>query len=63
MIFEKGEKDGMHLLPRNDEKKKAPYPIGRKGYHLLLNAIPAWGCGQCGEVYFEEEEVEFIQDV
>jgi len=39
-----------------------PFQIDRKGYHLLLNAVPAWTCTQCGEVYFEEAEVDAIQE-
>jgi len=45
------------------ERKTAPFHIDRKGYHLELSAIPAWICAQCGEVYFEEAEVESIQEV
>jgi YgiT-type zinc finger domain-containing protein len=45
------------------ERKTVPYHIDRKGYHLVLDAVPAWVCSQCGEVYFEEAEVESIQDV
>jgi len=41
----------------------APFHIDRKGYHLILDTIPAWVCAQCGEVYFEEAEVEAIQKV
>jgi len=41
----------------------APFHIDRKGYHLILDTIPAWVCAQCGEVYFEETEVEAIQKV
>ena len=41
----------------------APFHIDRRGYHLMLDAIPAWTCTQCGEVYFEESEVEAIQGV
>ncbi|MBI3666252.1 MAG: YgiT-type zinc finger protein [Acidobacteria bacterium] len=41
----------------------APFHIDRKGYHLLFDAIPAWVCTQCGEVYFEGSEVESIQKV
>jgi len=43
--------------------KTAPFQINRKGYHLMLDAVPAWVCTQCGEVYFEENEVDTIQDV
>ncbi len=39
----------------------APFHIDRKGYHLSLEAVPAWICGQCGETYFEEHEVKSIQ--
>jgi len=28
-----------------------------------LDEIPAWVCSQCGEVYFEEPEVDAIQEV
>ncbi len=45
------------------EHKSAPFQIDRKGYHLVLDAIPAWVCTQCGEVYFDEVEVEAIQEV
>ena len=43
--------------------KKAPFHIDKKGYHLTLDDIPAWVCSQCGEVYFEESEVETIQEL
>jgi YgiT-type zinc finger domain-containing protein len=39
----------------------APFHIDRKGYHLSLEAVPAWVCSQCGEPYFEEREVSTIQ--
>ena len=39
----------------------APFHIDRNGYHLSLDAVPAWVCTQCGEPYFEEREVESIQ--
>ena len=44
------------------ERRTAPFQIDRKGYHLILDAVPAWVCSQCGEAYFEEREVEEIQD-
>ena len=40
----------------------APFHVDRKGYHLLLDAVPAWVCSQCGESYFEEQEVDSIQE-
>jgi len=45
------------------ERRTAPFHIDRKGYHLLFDKIPAWVCSQCGEVYFEEVEVDSIQAV
>lgn len=40
-----------------------PFHIDRQGCHLVLDAIPAWVCEQCGETYFEEREVDAIQDL
>ena len=45
------------------ERKTAPFHIDRKGYHLTLDAIPAWVCTQCGEPFFDEAEVQVIQDL
>ncbi|HZK76597.1 MAG TPA: YgiT-type zinc finger protein [Candidatus Kapabacteria bacterium] len=44
------------------ERGFAPFHIDRNGYHLTLEAVLAWICTQCGEVYFEESEVERIQN-
>jgi YgiT-type zinc finger domain-containing protein len=40
-----------------------PFHVDRKGCHLLLDAVPAWVCVQCGEPYFAEKEVDAIQDL
>ncbi len=45
------------------ERKSAPYHIDRKGYHLQLEAVPAWVCKQCSEAYFEAAEVDSIQNL
>ena len=45
------------------KRDSSPFHIDRKGYHILLNDIPAWVCTQCGEPYFEEKEVEAIQEL
>ncbi|MEA1946040.1 MAG: YgiT-type zinc finger protein [Thermodesulfobacteriota bacterium] len=37
--------------------------MDRKGCHLMLDNVPAWVCGQCGEAYFEEKEVDAVQDL
>lgn len=39
---------------------QAPFHIDRNGYHLVLDAVPAWVCGQYDEAYFEEREVAAI---
>ena len=41
----------------------APLHIDRQGCHVTLDNIPAWVCEQCGEAYFEEREVDAIQDL
>ena len=43
------------------KRSQAPFHIDRKSYHLSLESVPAWVCGQCGEPYFEECEVKSIQ--
>ncbi|MDQ7780874.1 MAG: YgiT-type zinc finger protein [Planctomycetota bacterium] len=43
------------------KRSTTPFHVDRKGCHLLLDAIPAWVCEQCGESYFEEKEVDAIQ--
>ena len=40
-----------------------PFHIDRKGCHLMLESVPAWVCEQCGEAYFEEREVDTIQEL
>jgi YgiT-type zinc finger domain-containing protein len=53
----------MKCVHCNGEMKRstAPFHVDRHGYHLVLDTVPAWICGQCGESYFEEREVEAIQ--
>lgn len=43
------------------KRATAPFHVDRDGYHLVLDTVPAWVCEQCGEAYFEENEVEAIQ--
>lgn len=45
------------------KRGSVPLHVDRKGCHLLLDAVPAWVCGQCGEPCFEENEVEAIQEL
>ena len=39
----------------------APFHIDRRGVHVSLDEVPAWVCPQCGESYFEEQEVDSMQ--
>jgi YgiT-type zinc finger domain-containing protein len=41
----------------------APLHIDRIGCHVTIDNVPAWVCQQCGEAYFEEQEVDTIQDL
>ena len=45
------------------KKGESPVHIDRKGCHVTLDSVPAWVCTQCGESYFEEAEVDAIQDL
>ena len=47
------------------EMKRATttFHVDRKGCHLMLDAVPAWVCQQCGESLFEEREVDAIQEL
>jgi YgiT-type zinc finger domain-containing protein len=40
----------------------APFHIDRKGYHLVFDSVPAFVCEQCGEVYFDEPQVDSMQE-
>ena len=42
-------------------RTKTAYTINKNGYHLVIDDVPAWICQQCGEPYFEGEQVDFIQ--
>ena len=45
------------------KKATAPFHIVRKDYHLTLNAVPAWICQQCEDVYFDDPDVDSIQEI
>jgi YgiT-type zinc finger domain-containing protein len=45
------------------DKGTSKFHIDRKTYHLTFDQIPAWVCNQCGEAYFEESEVNKIQEI
>ena len=44
-------------------RKSVSYTATRKGYHLIIDDVPAWVCEQCGEPLYEEETVEAIQQI
>ena len=43
------------------EKKRVPYSVDRKGYHLYIREIPAMVCSQCGEKYFHSSVYESME--
>ena len=43
------------------KRSTAPFHVDRNGYHLVVDSVPAWVCGQCGGAYFDEREVDAIQ--
>ena len=45
------------------KRATAPMHIDRNGIHIGFDDVPAWVCKQCGEPYFEESEVDYIQSV
>jgi YgiT-type zinc finger domain-containing protein len=44
-------------------RSPAPFHIDRRSIHLSLEALPAWVCRQCGEVYLAENEVDSIEEI
>ena len=59
------EDEGMKCVHCQGTMKRAAtvFHVDRKKCHLTLDAVPAWVCEQCGEAYFEEKEVDAIQDL
>ena len=43
-------------------RSTAPFHVDRHGYHLAFDAVPTRLWGQCGESFFEEREVDALQD-
>jgi YgiT-type zinc finger domain-containing protein len=44
-------------------REQVSYAASRRGYHLIIDHVPAWVCAQCGEPLFDEEIVDAIQEV
>ncbi|MDQ2921527.1 MAG: YgiT-type zinc finger protein [Acidobacteriota bacterium] len=38
------------------ERGAAPFHVDRNGYHLVLDRIAAWVCGQCGEYILRNQK-------
>lgn len=47
----------------NLARSKVSYTATRKGYHLIVDDLPAWVCEQCGEPLFGEKAVDAIQEL
>ncbi|MEO7659622.1 MAG: type II toxin-antitoxin system MqsA family antitoxin [Pyrinomonadaceae bacterium] len=63
MIFDKGYNDMECMYCKGKmERGVAPFHVDRKGYHIVFDEVPAFICGQCGEVYFDEPQVDSIQN-
>jgi YgiT-type zinc finger domain-containing protein len=45
------------------KRQAVPFHVDRKSCHVILDDVPAWVCQQCGEQYFEEKQVDAIQDL
>ena len=45
------------------KRGKTTYTVNRRGYHLVIDDVPAWICAQCGEPLFEEKQVDAIQSL
>ena len=43
------------------KRGKTAYTVNRRGYHMIIDDLPAWVCTQCGEPLFEERQVDAIQ--
>ena len=38
------------------------YHVDDEDIHIVLDKVPAWICTQCGEAYFEKDDVDSIQE-
>ena len=58
---EGGEARELCPLPRQDEAFDRLFMLIETATIWVVDAVPAWVCGQCGEAYFDEREVDAIQ--
>ena len=52
-----------HFCGGEMNKGKTTYTLNGSGYHLLIDDMPAWICGQCNEACFEENTVEIVEEI
>jgi YgiT-type zinc finger domain-containing protein len=45
------------------QRGNTTYTINRRGYHVIIDDVPAWICSQCGEPLFDERQVDAIQQL
>ena len=45
------------------ERGKVPYHVDREGVHITLDEVAAWVCPQCGEHFFEADDIDAIQEL
>ncbi len=48
---------------RQMEWSTAPFQVHGCGYRLMLDAVPAWICTVCGDMYFADSQVDAIREV
>jgi YgiT-type zinc finger domain-containing protein len=61
-FFPEGEKMKCIYCGGDMVRGKTPYHFDEENIHIILDEVPAWVCRQCGEVYFEETDVDSIQE-
>ena len=44
------------------QRSTTSYHVDDEDIHIILDKVPAWVCEQCGEVFFEEDDVNSIQE-
>ena len=47
----------------SDVRQRVTYTATRKGYHLIVDDVPAWVGAQCGEPLFSEQTVDMVQEI
>ncbi|MEK7448799.1 MAG: YgiT-type zinc finger protein [Planctomycetota bacterium] len=45
------------------QKRTSPYIVSHEGYRLFLSDVPVYVCPHCGSRYYDEAEVDAIQQM